>query len=287
MADEEFKPTDLAEIVDGAEPTIEPQIEPTQEAVQATPEDAVKAEETTSEAKPDDTPEPVTETAEVKPEAEPVTEEKPENWQYAAYADEKGKRQGLEKGKAESDAENERLKAQLSALQYQQNLANQTPVEAPDMFDDAEAYTKHVQEQANANVMPQIQALRAQVAEQKHGAEVMQKADEWFNTLSPQGQQALNVRYGNTADPYGGLISEHKKSSLIDEIGGDVDAYKAKMRADIQAEMLTAAQTAPLTPETPQANNFMPSIVGAKSTSARGGPVWKGVQPLDQILPTN
>ena len=276
MSDEK-EISDLGDVLDGVTTSENTQAKPQE----TKPEPITETETPTDDAGQvlaPDVAEPPKADAVEEPEAGKVEDTKPTDWTYAAYADEKSKRQAYEK-KIES------LEAQQKAWEYQRQQDAQKQVEVPDIFDDSDAYTKYVQEQALAPIAPVIQGLQEQIATQAHGAEAMQKSNDWFNTLSPQQQHDLNARYGQTADPYGGLIAEYKKSTLLSEIGNDADAYKEKIKAELLAE-IQGGQTVPVQPNSQQATpEFAPSIAGKRSVGARGGPKWAGPTPLGNIFP--
>lgn len=262
MQEEDLEPTSIDDIL-----SDEP---PVQEAVEV--EQPLEQVETAPEVATDAPAEPI------QTEAEP-TPAQPNDWTYAAYSDEKTKRQAAEKRADE-------LEARHKAWEYQQ-AQNQKPVEVPDMLVDPNGYTQHVQQQALAPVMPVIHGLQRQVAAQVHGADKLENATAWFNTLPPQHQSALNQHYGQTADPYGGLIAEFEKVQIAKEFSDPetIAAFKAWQTGQVQAQ--APAQAAPVAPVAPRPSQVQltPSVMSAPSVAPRSGGKWAGPTSLESILP--
>jgi len=261
LVDETFTPASLDDAIDGVTP------EPEAQEVAATPET-----EATPEA-------PVLETP-----AKPAEQEQPaapESWTYAMAMDEKSKRQALEKKVQD-------FERQQSAREWQEKQA-QKPVEAPDIFTDQAAYDKYIQEQTLGQVMPVVATLQRQVASQVHGAEKLDAATQWFNSLEPSHQTALNNHYGQQPDPYAGLIAEFNKAELAKEMSDPAQiqafrAWQASQSGQPIAEQPAQAPTAPAAPR-PSQVQLTPSVMSAPSVAPRSGPVWAAPKTLSELLP--
>lgn len=84
-------------------------------------------------------------------------------------------------------------------------------------------------------------------------------------------------------DPYGDIVSWHKRQKAQAEIGDDPAAYKAKLEAEIREKLLAEInggeqQQAKPTPVMPS------NIAGARNVGARSGPAWSGPAPLQDIF---
>lgn len=268
MSKDETKLTPLAEALN--EGGVETEEAPVVETVEATQPEETKQEETVEnvETQPDEAP---------TPEEPPKTE--PQNWTYAAYSDEKQKRQGLE-------AELAKIKAQNEALQYQMQQAQQKPQDVPDYLTDPQAYTQHVQQTAQAPVINIVQQQAYQIAELKHGSDKIQSANEWFNTLPPHQQQAINIASQSSPDPWGMLVQEHSKATLAQEFSDPekLEAFKQWQAAQsAQQPVVTQPQQAPQTPS-PANVKLMPSVTDAPNVGKRSGPAWTGPAPIEVAL---
>lgn len=209
-----------------------------------------------------------------------ITEEpkkaEPENWTYAAYSDEKQKRQNIESELAQ-------IKAQNQALQYQmRQAAQQAPQQAPDYLSSPDEYSQHIVQQAQAPVLNIVQHQALQIAELKHGSDKIQSANEWFTTLPPQQQQALNVASQNSPDPWGLLVQEHTKATIAQELSdpSELEQFRA----------WKASQSAPHVPQqsaqtpSPAQVQLTPSVTSAPNVGKRGGPTWTGPVSLSDAL---
>ena len=245
-------------------------------------EDALGNETIDAAEAPEVVEQPVIETQEAAPQdAEPVNPETPSDepepekpWTYSMAMDEKAKRKAAQEELKET-------KARLAALEYQQKQAK--PQEAPSVFEDENAYAQHWGQQAVAPVMSEVQQLKMQLAEVKHGDD-FKAANAWFDTLPPNQQQALNAQYGGASDPYSGLISEFKKSQILNDIGEDPAAYKQRI---IDEYLAAQGGQAPAQTQQPRPSQvkITPSVMSAPNVSARGGPKWAGPTALSDILP--
>lgn len=274
--EETFTPAPLDEVIDGK---TAPEAAPQGEEAAATPEPS----ETPENAPETPAEEPTAEQPQSEPQATAEEPQKPESWNYAAYKDEKSKRQAL-------DQENQSLKARIAAMEWQQQQA-QPPVEAPDVFADPTAYGQHLQQQTLSQVMPMVQGLQRQVAVAAHGEKV-DAAEAWFNSLQPHEQQALNQKHGQSSDPYGGLVADYDAAQLAQEMSDPVkleafrawQAQQAGQQPQTPAPQAPAPQAAPAAPR-PSQVQLTPSVMAAPSVAPRRGTQWAGPKPLEDVLP--
>lgn len=110
------------------------------------------------------------------------------------------------------------------------------------------------------------------LAVKEHGKETVEKAFEKYQAEA-QRNPALAYQMRNASDPYGEIVKWSKQRELMDEIGTDPSAYRAKLEAEIRAS---------LQPRPPEA--VIPaSLAGVRSAGSRGT-TWTGPPPLDSIL---
>lgn len=109
-----------------------------------------------------------------------------------------------------------------------------------------------------------------------HGKEVVDKAFERYQAeVSRNPALAMQVR--NSADPWDELVKVGKRLMALDEIGDDPNAFRTKLRAEVEAELRASLQTQK--PEQP----LPASLAGARSAGSRGA-TWTGPTPLGSIL---
>jgi hypothetical protein len=234
--------TDLDEIFNDApvEPAQEPEAQ--QVEAEATPETPEPAEATPEAEKPE-----AVETTATK---EEKTETK-EAWEYAAYKDEKSKRQ-------EYARENEELKAQLAKLQPRQE-----PEKAPDPVDDPEGFAAYIQRQADELAESRMLHFTENHMRKTHDDYDEKKAV--FIELVKENPQ-LGEKAKATGDPLGFLYDQATKHQQYQEMQ-DIDGYKAKIRAEIMAEIEAekAGETQTIAEKT---SNITPSLATATAASA-------------------
>ena len=188
------------------------------------------------------------------------------SWSYHAYKDEKEKRQALEKRLAEAEA----------ARPPQQ--AQQAPA-PPDPIDDPNAYTAHMQQQLNQQLVNERLNVSEVIARQQHGDEVVQAAQEAFKVADIATKQRVMA----SPNPYGELVQWHNKQQAMADIGDDPQAFRERVRAEIMAEMeaqQSDVQAQPAQPSQPIPANF----AGARNAGQRKGPQWSGPTSLDAAL---
>lgn len=219
----------------------------------------------TEEAAPVEEPE-VTEAGEAKPqeaaaepeqvEAEPETGEQPEvpptpeakeegkAVPVVALLDEREKRQAAER-KAEETA---RKLAELEARMKQ----SQQPAEKVDYFDNPEA--------AISQHMTTVKLQQSKfLAEREFGADVVAEAYAYFDQNPQESQQLLNH-----PSPFHAAVEVFKQKQLLQEIGSDPEAWKAKQMEELKAQIL-AEQPAASKPTAPP-----PSMARAPRAGGEG-----------------
>lgn len=109
-----------------------------------------------------------------------------------------------------------------------------------------------------------------------HGKEVVDKAFERYQAeVSKNPALAMQVR--NSADPWDELVKVGKRLMALDEIGDDPNAFRTKLRAEVEAELRASLQTQKPEQQLPA------SLAGARSAGSRGA-TWTGPTPLGSIL---
>ena len=211
-------------------------------------------------------------------EAEPSDDE-PKGWQYAAYKDEKTKRQELEKQAADFQRQlererQERLKYEQFYQQQQQVAAQQDPRIAAQQQQDYMA-------QMAQNARLDASEINARGS---HGDEVVDAALQALQA-SPEGKAAYQTIM-SSKHPWDAMVKWHKKQETLTKLGDDPDAFiQSQVDAQVQAKLaelqgVQPAQGKPgLNPSTMPTDLSQNRNVGARSASN-----WSGPVPLENIF---
>lgn len=149
--------------------------------------------------------------------AEPTTGSKKEEWTLTAVMDEREKRQ---KAVKEAEELREKLKA------YEK------PDDDVSVFDDENAW-KQKQDSKIKNEVQNVALNMSQAfAEEVFGAEKVAEATEWFKTEGVKSPYLMS-QYQNAKLPYHAIVKMHDE----ERARLDPEAYKAKLKAEILAEL--------------------------------------------------
>lgn len=236
---------DAIAFLDG-ETVDEPEVE---EAVEAEPEpeqpEEVKAEE--AEAEPEQT---GVEEPGSTPEPEPQNERA---IPVTALLDEREKRQEAQRRLEEIDRQNRELQARLQQLQ-------QPKQEAPDWYENpqeaAQFQSKTIEQQFQARMMQQSKFF----AERDFGADTVNEAIAYFDQHPEQSQQFVSH-----PSPFHAAVDYYKRQKVATEIGSDPEAYKAKLREELLAELkaeMTQPKSQPSKPKSPPPSAAKAPAVG-------------------------
>lgn len=176
------------------------------------------------------------------------------------------------------------LKAALAETRSEVRTLKQPPQSAPkppDFIDPEGAQFMSAQMAMMAdNFRAEISEMKARA---KYGDDVI---DEAVQAALADG--VIDQFRDGKPDPWGRLGKWHsekqeqaKAKQLLSEIGGDVEAFKAKMRAEILAE-LKAEQVAESVSQARA--RPAPSLAGEPNLGSRSAPAWSGPASLDEIL---
>ena len=206
-------------------------------------ETAPPADEVPAEPKGDD------------PAAPPAAEPKDDarHVPYEALKDERTKRQNLER-----ELEDFRRREADRAVQHRR--AQIEAIEDPDQRVHAVQ-----QEMQRAMIQDRIDSSQYR-AEKQHGAEYVKEVVAFFN--DPQ-HSPMTHQFLRTPDPFEAAVEYYKRAKAYDEIGSDPEAYKARIRAELAAELSPAKPTAP-----------PPSMAGAPASGGKSNPVGSGFDAL-------
>lgn len=218
--------------------------------------------------------------------AEPDPEADPKNWTYAAYRDEKAKRQeAMRKAQA---LETELAQHRAFREQMEQQARRQPP---PDQFADPEGYNAYWEnrlqerEQAFQNQLRDQQAnLSLRLAHKEHG-EDFEQAYSTMISMAENGDRSIVQAVAQSPDPGETLVRWFNTYRVQQEIGNDPASYRERIRQEVLAEFEKERGTQSETPQQPQSGVQMPSnLAGQRSVGPRTGPAWGGPSPIADIF---
>lgn len=149
------------------------------------------------------------------------------SWRLKEEAD--AKREALDRAQR-YERENEEMRRRLAAIEQQ------TPKqEIPNIWDNPDGYLDHRIPQAIDPVKSEISQLREfysqRDAVRTHGAEAVKAAysalDQAARAGDPEAMAAVS-RVKQSMDPYGDMVTWHKKQTIFSTIGDNPDAFFEK-----------------------------------------------------------
>lgn len=180
---------------------------------------------------------------------------------------------------AERDKAWERRIAQLMEANRPQQQQ-----EPPDFFANPEQAMQQFMRPVLQRIEGMSEAMSRQFAVRDHGADTVQQAyssleQRMASDPAAQGEYARIMRSG---DPWGELVRWHKREQAMAEIGTDPDAYKAKVREQLLAELQNGGGQQQQAK--PSATALPSNFAQARNVGARTGPAWAGPAPLADIF---
>lgn len=271
-------PKSVEEILSGNTETVEtPEPVAATEAENVRPRDekgrfASKAESPPADVAPTPEPEP-----EPTPQQPVDPDSDPKNWTYAAYRDEKTKRQREAERARAAEMRAQQLEARLQEFQ-----SKQTP--PPDQFADPEAYNSYWEQrlqQQERTFNDQIRRFQVNLsmkdAHRTH-KEVFEQAYQALIDLAESGDRGPINEVLNSSDPGERVVSWFKAREIV----SDPDGYRSKLEEELRAKLMAELQPQP---QQVQPKPTMPSnLAAARSVGNRSGPEWSGPRPLADIL---
>ena len=202
------------------------------------------------------------------------------------------------------------LRRQLADLtqavlaQRQQPQAQAQPQEPPE-FDwdnphatiDQRLESRIGQERAaiRAEFQRQREAMQSQFAITRHGEDTVRAA---YQALAAARETDSNwgadyLRIMRSPDQYEALVQWHRQKTALQEVGSDLDAYKARIKAEYLEELRTgrvmdeprAEARGRSSPDRLPSGSPMPSnLSSARSVGSRNGAAWSGPASIKDIL---
>jgi hypothetical protein len=177
----------------------------------------------------------------------------------------------------------------MQAFQAQQRPPQpQAPVQAPDFFEAPDQYLAHQLQPVQQQVAEQNERVSRLLAIDKFGAETVNAAYAGIAQRINSGDRGAAFelqRIMSEDHPYAALVTWHKQQAALSEIGSDPEAYKAKLRAEWEAEMQAGgSQPSPQPSQGGQPQALPSSFTQARNAGPRTAPQWAGPQPLSAIM---
>ncbi|MEM8615485.1 MAG: hypothetical protein AAGF20_00975 [Pseudomonadota bacterium] len=243
----------------GQEPVAE-----LQEVVEPTPEPQTPEPEASTEAEPQAEPEP--------------SDDEPKGWQYAAYKDEKTKRQEMERKAEEAERRAAEFERRVREYEAQQEQAQQAQIQQ-----DPQLMAQHVNqsvEQARFHARLDASEIGAR---SMHGDEAVDAA---FQALQAANDPSAYGAIMGTKHPWDAMVKWHKKQETLSKLGDDPDAYINEQVQARVADELAKMNGLPPAGQTPAVDpSKMPTDLSQnRSVGARTGSNWSGPASLEDIL---
>lgn len=156
---------------------------------------------------------------------------------------------------------------------------NSKPKQAPDVFEDQEGFTNHVTQLVNQQVLND-RANMSEFLARRDYPDLDSKVEK-FQEMA-QSNPALQQQVLNAVSPYHELYDIVTKADQLAEMQ-NVDAYKAKLRAEVEAE-LKAEYEQKQSAEQKLRESIPPSLNDVGSKGSLKGHDWAGPTSLDSIL---
>jgi len=180
-------------------------------------------------------------------------------------------REGIER--ANREAADARRKAEELERRLQQGQP-QAPQYIDPIADPQAFYQTFEQRMQQAQLVQRLEFSEMRAAD-KHGVDTIDETRAWLSTRPDIEQWAMGQR-----DPWNAAVAEFRKLRLVDEIGDDPEAYKAKLREQWEAEMADSRQyQAPA-----QMRPNIPAPASASRSASPKGQNFTGPTPLSSIV---
>lgn len=114
----------------------------------------------------------------------------------------------------------------------------------PDPIDDPQGYTAYLENQVQRRILNERLNLSETMARQSVGDEAVDAALEAYQSAAASNP-SLAYQFAQSRNPYGDLLSWHRKQQALSEVGEDPEAYRERIRQELMAE-LQGQQNAPV-----------------------------------------
>lgn len=174
----------------------------------------------------------------------------------------KGERTKRQEAEARAKEYETKLRAYEDLLlrQSQQSQpAQHAPQEQmPDPYTDPDGYLRAIMAETEHRQRTHIANLSEANARRTHGDKLIDEATQWAG----QTGQAAQFFY-KSADPYHDVVQSYRRYQALQQIGPDPDAYRAKVRQEVLAELKAGGNQPP-----PRFPGSLASATGSGSQGA-------------------
>lgn len=170
----------------------------------------------------------------------------------------------------------------VTALQRQQPQEQK-----PDFFADPDAAIGQALQPVMRHIGAMSESVSRRFAVAEHGKETVGEA---YSNLAQRMQVdpsagAEYQRIMRSDDPWGSLVAWHKRETFLAEAGTDPEAYKAKLKEELLAELQQANGNGAAPPNSGKPPPVMPTnLTTARNVGNRSGPTWGGPKALNDIF---
>jgi hypothetical protein len=143
----------------------------------------------------------------------------------------------------------------------------------------------------------QREAMQSQFAMTRHGEDTVKAAYQALAAARETDPQWLMdyQRIMRSPDQYEAMVQWHKQKTALQEVGSDLDAYKARIKAEYLEELRTGRvtdeigaegprQSRPATDRLPQGSPMPSNLSSARNVGSRNGQTWSGPASIKDIL---
>lgn len=127
----------------------------------------------------------------------------------------------------------------------------------------------------------QIQVMQANMAAELSEAKARARyGDADVDAAFAAAEKAGEIEnFVGKPDAWGQLVKWHKRETVLSEVGDDPDAYRQRIRAEVEAELKAKAVAANVA-----GAGKAPSLAKSPNLGSRSAPEWSGPPSLDEIL---
>lgn len=167
----------------------------------------------------------------------------------------------------------------IAMLERQLQEMQNPPQPPPTIWEDDQGFAQHIAQTAQQGAVSQATYFsKIQMSEMLARREHPDFNDVWedMNRFLAENPPILQ-RAQADADPWNYAYKTYKNQKALQELGAtDLDQLKAKIRAELEAEMGGAVS---------HSNRMVPpSLSTERNAGARGGPAWSGPKSLEELL---
>jgi hypothetical protein len=165
---------------------------------------------------------------------------------------------------------------------YEAQVQQPAPqVNRPDLFEDPDGALNYVQHQFQQQLTRT--RLDMSVAMAKTQFQDYEQAEAAF-VDAVKANPTLYDQMLNDPHPAGFAYRVGKQVEALREIGSDPNAYKTKIRQELEAELRKQIESEQRSGQAAVRSSIPPSLAAARDTNGRFAPGWSGAPPLKDIL---